>query len=206
MPTSLLRVAFKLSLPLITFSSCATLKDHHCGTSDWEAIGAMDASRLRPVEFVLNHKRVCGEGRVNTTAYEIGFMRGTAKLCEPKDAFAFGYLNKAKNPKCPADPNLETNYKDGVACRANIVRITQLRERRISEQEREKANAESRMHEGFGKTLVRSIFGGDPKSDSEMTLSEIQKIEEEQRDYQRKYEGAFIRAQYLESMTRNYDY
>lgn len=190
----------------IYLSSCSTLKDHHCGTQDWAHIGEIDASRLRPAEFLLNHEKVCGIERVNVEQYNTGHTLELKKLCKADDVFIFGYLGKAKNPKCASNSSLEKSYLDGIAFRSNGSVLTTLRERRNAQIEREKADAESQRNEGIGKMIVRSIFPGDPQLDSEKTQIAIQQVEETQREYGRTYEGALIRLNSIDSLARNYEY
>jgi hypothetical protein len=189
----------------LLLSACSTLKDTHCGTTDWAHIGTTDAYHLRPSEFVLNHEKVCGAGRVNVAQYQSGFDLAMSQMCTPKDGFLFGYLNKAENPRCKPDPALAKAYRDGVAYQKNSSSLSSLSEQKSAEEEREKADDEARRHESLGKMLVRGLIG-DGTRDSDSTQASIDRIREEQKDIERTYEGALLRARWVKSNFRDYSY
>jgi hypothetical protein len=193
-------------LSALVCTGCATLGDEHCASPDWTRIGETDAYRLRPLEFELKHKKVCGEERVNAVEYEAGYLGAMRKMCNAEYAFIFGYLNKAPNSKCVADANLDANYKSGVECRTNLTLLRNLEAKRRDELEREKVEAEKRKTEAKSRSFLDILFSGDTRLDSEKTRAEIQAVEETQRGYSRTYEGALIRAEYIDGLSSNYDY
>lgn len=189
----------------LLFPACSTLKDTHCGTPDWAHIGTTDAYHFRPAEFVLNHEKVCGADRVNVAQYQSGFDLALSQMCTPKDGFLFGYFNKAENPRCKPDPALAKAYRDGVAYQKSSTALSSLSEQKTAEVEREKADDEARRHESLGKMVVRGLVG-DGARESESTQASMDRIREDRKDIERAYEGALLRAQWVESNFRDYSY
>jgi hypothetical protein len=192
-----------LALPFI--SACATLKDTHCGTTNWSPIGQTDATHFRPEEFVLNHEKVCGAERVNVPEYHAGFELGMSRMCTAKDQFLFGYFNKSPNAQCKPDPTLKKAYDDGVTYQKNAASLASLSQTKDEQVSREAADDESHRHDNVGKILARGLVG-DSSHASENTQASIDQIRADQKEIERTYEGAFIRAQWVKANARDYTY
>ena len=196
------RVGIKAAATVL-LSACATLSKEHCQTKRWDRIGAQDAERLRPPEFVVEHFETCGPGVVDEVKYREGYATEMKNLCTQVDAFVFASENRPENLACVQTGETKAAYRAGAKYFANERSIQFLRERHADAVETEKAEEVAHAHDSTTKSIVHSIFGGSRKVSGDF-LDRIEETEKEQDEIRKAFAGAILRARYLRNLAPDF--
>lgn len=175
-------MVFRLSVVAASFgllSSCATLNEEQCATTDWTQLGEQDGAAGRQASYVDQHRQACERHGlpVDQTAWQSGWQRGIAYYCTPRNGLIQGREGRSYANSCPLE--LKAGFEGAYYVAKRLFDARQSRERieaEIAELERQRDEAEDREAR---RELRREI---EDKRDS--IWSADRKVYEAQREYE----------------------
>ena len=102
--------------PLV-LTSCATLNEEECITTNWRDLGVTDGQAGRPQTYVKLHRDACGKHGlpVDEQSWRDGWEVGIRSYCTPQTGLREGREGRSYSNSCPPDvaPGFENAYEVG---------------------------------------------------------------------------------------------
>jgi hypothetical protein len=160
---------------------CATLQKNECLHADWKSIGFEDGVRGHTGDRIGRHRKACAQYGVapDVDLYESGRQQGLLEWCRPHHGYRLGIRGKHYNGVCP--DSLETDFlaalEQGRAVHAYGKEIKKQED--LLKQSMAQAAAIDEDIQAKEAALIRN--NASPRRRLAL-LTEIRRLEEEQRD------------------------
>lgn len=94
-----------LVVALVALSSCATLNESQCQTTDWRSLGLSDGLRGYAASHIAEHEKACArfDLPVEPLAWQSGWQEGIARYCEPLNGLSVGRQGNSYRSSCPTE-------------------------------------------------------------------------------------------------------
>lgn len=117
-----------LLLVLVISSSCATLSEDECKSSDWYDLGLMNGKTGR--NLLSSHTKACSEYGIkpDISKYNKGMEQGLQSYCTPENGYREGVAGKSYQRVCPIrlEVNFLKKYKLGKKIHDNLAELRRL--------------------------------------------------------------------------------